>query len=156
MTNYANIGTTIAGNATSLEEADEKITELPSGLIFGSDKDPAAIKAAQRNLAMLPSGQKISIGVLDFNDKEKFENGIIIMNPPYGIRLGEKEDAAELYKEFGNFLKKRANGTTAYIYIGDATLKKSFGLKPSFAKKLINGSLEGVFLKIESYKVKFK
>ena len=138
------------------KEADEKIIELPSGLIFGSDKAPAAIKAAQRNLAMLPSGQKISIGVLDFNDKESFENGVIIMNPPYGIRLGETEEAAELYKEFGDFLKHKANGTSAYIYIGDATLRKAFGLKPSFSKKLINGSLEGVFLKIDSYKVKFK
>ena len=138
------------------EEADSKIIDLPSGLIFGSDKDPAAIKAAQKNLALLPSGQKISIGVLDYNDKEKFENGIIIMNPPYGIRLGETEEAAALYKDFGNFLKKRCNNTTAFIYIGDATLRKAFGLKPSFSKKLINGSLEGVFLKIESFKVKFK
>lgn len=138
------------------EEANSKIIELPSGLIFGSDNDSAAIKATQKNLAMLPGGQKVSLRVMDYNEKERFENGIIIMNPPYGIRLGETEEAAQLYKEFGNFLKKRANGTTAFIYIGDATLKKAFGLKPSFSWKLINGSLEGVFLKIESYKVKFK
>ena len=137
-------------------EADEKIIDLPSGLIFGSDKDPAAIKATQKNLALLPSGQKVSLRVMDYNEKESFENGVIIMNPPYGIRLGEKEDVAGLYKNFGDFLKHRANGTSAFIYIGDATLKKAFGLKPSFSKKLINGSLEGVFLKIESFKIKFK
>ncbi|MCL1946339.1 MAG: class I SAM-dependent RNA methyltransferase [Chitinivibrionia bacterium] len=138
------------------KEEDEKIIDLPSGLIFGSDKDPNAIRATQKNLSMLPNGQKISLKVMDFEEKENFENGVIIMNPPYGVRLGETEEAAKLYKNFGNFLKKRANGTSAFIYIGDASLKKAFGLKSSFTKKLINGSLEGVFLKIDSFRVKFR
>jgi putative N6-adenine-specific DNA methylase len=138
------------------EEENAKIIDLPSGLIYGSDKDVNAIRATQKNLAMFPQGQKVSLRAMDFEEKENFENGVIIMNPPYGIRLGETEEAAKMYKEFGNFLKHRANGTSAFIYIGDATLKKSFGLKPSFSKKLINGSLEGVFLKIDSFKIRFK
>jgi len=137
-------------------EEDAKITELPGALIFGSDKDPNAVRAAQKNLAMLPGGQKVSLKVQDFEDADNFENGVIIMNPPYGIRLGETEEVGELYKKFGNFLKHRANSTSAFIYIGDPTLKKSFGLKPAFSKKLINGSLEGVFLRIDSFKIKFR
>jgi putative N6-adenine-specific DNA methylase len=138
------------------KDADEKITDLPGGLIFGSDKDPNALRAAQKNLAMLPNSQKISLKVADFDEKESFSNGIIITNPPYGLRLGEKEEAAKLYENFGNFLKKRCNGSSAFVYIGDPALKKAFGLKPSFGKKLINGSLEGLFLKIDSFRVKFK
>jgi len=138
------------------EEENSKIIELPKNLIFGSDKDDGAIRATQKNLAMLPSGQKISIRAMDFNDKENFENGVIVTNPPYGVRLGETQEAARLYRDFGDFLKKRCDGTSAFIYTGDSSLKKAFGLKPSFSKKLINGSLEGTFLKIESFRVKFR
>ena len=138
------------------QEEDAKIIELPSGLIYGSDKDSNALKSAQKNLAMLPGGQKVSLRVADFKEKENFENSVIITNPPYGVRMGEKDEAETLYRDFGNFLKKKANGTTAFIYIGDATMKKAFGLKPSFGKKLINGSLEGLFLRIESFRVKFR
>ncbi|MDR0305068.1 MAG: class I SAM-dependent RNA methyltransferase [Chitinispirillales bacterium] len=137
-------------------EENSKIIELPKNLIFGSDKDDDAIRVTQKNLAMLPSGQKISLRTMNFNEKESFENGVIVMNPPYGVRLGETQEAAQLYKDFGNFLKKRADGTSAFIYIGDPSLKKAFGLKPSFVKKLINGPLEGVFLKIESFRIKFR
>ncbi len=138
------------------KSANDKIRDLPEGLIFGSDKDRKSILAAQQNLEMLPGGENVEFSRKMFQDTEEYINGTIIANPPYGIRLGEREEAVELYKEIGDFLKKKCNGTSAYIYTGDKTLARSFRLKPSRRVELINGQLDGVLLEIKSFRVDFR
>jgi putative N6-adenine-specific DNA methylase len=54
-------------------------------------------------------------------------------------------------KEFGDFLKQRCTGSTAYVYAGDRKLLKKIGLKPEWKKDLNNGGLEGVLGKLELY-----
>ena len=137
-------------------ETDAAIREIPQGLLRGSDLDPAAIEIAQRNLSHLPYGDRVEFVARDYNDVESYENATIIMNPPYGIRLETTEIVREMYKEFGNFLKKRCNGTVAWIFVGDRSLRKAFGLKPSQGTILANGSLEGELLKIESFRMTFR
>lgn len=137
-------------------EADGEIRELPEGLISGSDLDPEAIEVAKENLSHLPQGDKVTLTVKDYNEVESYEKATVVMNPPYGIRLETKEAVRNLYREFGNFLKKRCNGSTAWIYVGDRSLRKGFGLKPSMGIQLVNGSLEGELLKIESFRIDFK
>ena len=137
-------------------DVDGAIKEIPQGLLRGTDLDPAAIEIAQQNLANLPYGDRVEFEAKDFHDVESYEQGTIIMNPPYGIRLETTEIVRGLYKEFGDFLKKRCNGTVAWIFVGDRSLRKAFGLKPSKGTILVNGSLEGELLKIESFKVTFR
>ena len=50
--------------------------------------------------------------------------GILVTNPPYGVRLGEKEELAKFYPELGHLLKQRFAGWTAYIFSGDPDLPK--------------------------------
>lgn len=137
-------------------EAAEEIRELPEGLIVGSDMNPKSLRATEENLEMLPGSDAVSLQLGKFQDSENFENGVMVVNPPYGIRLDSKENVKVLYKEMGDFLKKSCNGTTAFIYVGDTSIKKSIGLKPSKRYPLVNGSLEGELLKIESYRVTFR
>ena len=82
---------------------------------------------------------------------KQFENGVLITNPPYGIRLGLREDVEVLYKDLGDFIKTKCKGTTAFIYTGEPTLRKHIGLKTSKRIPLVNGKLEGVLLQIDSY-----
>jgi len=56
-----------------------------------------------------------------------------------------------LYKEFGDFLKTKCNGTSSFIYVGDPELRKYIGLKTTRRIPLVNGKLEGVLLQIDSY-----
>jgi putative N6-adenine-specific DNA methylase len=65
--------------------------------------------------------------------------------------LGKTEEIKKLYKEFGDFLKTNCTGTSAFIYTGDPSLRKSIGLRTSQRIPLVNGKLNGVLLKIESY-----
>jgi len=132
-------------------ELDKNIRPLKDGLITGSDKSQLTINTAKDNLSRLPFGDKVKLEAHPFQHIQKFENGTIIINPPYGIRLGIKKEIETLYKELGDFLKTRCNGTSAFIYVGDPELRKFIGLKTTKRTPLVNGKLEGVLLQIDSY-----
>jgi putative N6-adenine-specific DNA methylase len=134
------------------EEYDSKIRQLPKNIIHGSDKSQETIKVAKENLSHLPFSESVDLSCRPFQHVKNFENGTIIVNPPYGIRLGEIEEVKALYKEFGDFLKNNCPGTTAFIYTGNPELRKSIGLKTTKRTRLDNGKLEGVLLQIDSYK----
>lgn len=133
------------------EEYDKKIRPLPKGLIIGSDKLQKTIEVAANNLSRLPFGDAVELSCKPFQNIKQFENGTLVINPPYGIRLGEFEEVQELYKNIGDFLKSKCKGTKAFIYTGNQTLRKSIGLKTTRRIHLDNGKLEGVLLQIDSY-----
>ena len=133
------------------DEADSKIRPLPKELIYGSDKSQVTLKVAIDNLSRLPYSDSIELAAQPFAHIKQFENGVLITNPPYGIRLGHIEDVQVLYKELGDFIKTKCKGTTAFIYTGEPTLRKHIGLKTSKRIPLVNGKLEGVLLQIDSY-----
>ncbi|MGE5859465.1 MAG: THUMP domain-containing class I SAM-dependent RNA methyltransferase [Ignavibacteria bacterium] len=133
------------------EKCDNKIRSLPKNIIRGSDKSQMAIEVARENLSHLPYSDSVDLTCNPFQQVKEFENGTIIANPPYGMRLGEFEEMQVLYKEFGNFLKTNCKGTSAFIYTGNPELRKSIGLKTTRRIHLDNGKLEGVLLQIDSY-----
>jgi putative N6-adenine-specific DNA methylase len=69
-------------------------------------------------------------------------HGMIVTNPPYGVRLGEKEELAAFYPKLGDVLKKKFAGWTAFIFSGDAELPKLIHLQASRKTVLYNGALE--------------
>jgi len=133
------------------EKLDKNIRPLPKGLIKGSDKSQKVIDVAKDNLARLPFSENLELKCHPFDHVSSFENGLLITNPPYGIRLGERDEVENLYKELGDFIKRNCTGTTAFIYTGEPSLRKSIGLKTSRRIPLVNGKLEGVLLQIDSY-----
>jgi putative N6-adenine-specific DNA methylase len=132
-------------------EIDNMIRPLPKNIIRGSDKSQKAVEVAKENLSHLPYSDSVDLTCKPFQQVNKFENGTIIANPPYGIRLGEYEEVQALYKEFGDFLKTNCTGTSAFIYTGNPDLRKSIGLKTTRRIHLDNGKLEGLLLQIDSY-----
>ncbi len=133
------------------KESDDKIRSLPQGLIMGSDKSQRILEAAKSNLSPLPYKENVELKGIPFQHIKKFEKGMIVTNPPYGIRLGEPEEAQQLFKDFGDFIKQRCTGTIAFIYAGDPALRKHIGLRTSARIPLSNGKFEGLLLKIDSY-----
>jgi putative N6-adenine-specific DNA methylase len=133
------------------EDCDKKIRPLPKGIIIGSDKSQRIIDVAKSNLSRLLFGDNVDLSCHPFQHVKQFENGTLITNPPYGIRLGEIEEVKALYKDLGDFLKTKCNGTSAFIYTGDPELRKSIGLRTSKRIPLVNGKLEGVLFQIDSY-----
>jgi putative N6-adenine-specific DNA methylase len=130
---------------------DRQIRECTRGLISGGDISREAVEAAVRNLKELPGGFRVSVRRRDFRDIKRAENHIIVTNPPYGVRMNEMEKLKTLFKEMGDFLKQRCNGSTAYILAGSKELSKSIGLRISRRIPLYNGPLEVRLIKIDAY-----
>ncbi|HWH80032.1 MAG TPA: hypothetical protein VNT76_21775, partial [Candidatus Binatus sp.] len=70
------------------------------------------------------------------------KEGIIVTNPPYGVRLGEQQALAELYPKVGDVLKKQFAGWRAYLLSADMRLPKLIRLATSKRTPLFNGALE--------------
>ncbi|MBN1293660.1 MAG: class I SAM-dependent RNA methyltransferase [Candidatus Latescibacteria bacterium] len=132
-------------------DAGNYMREIPLGIISGSDISREAVNAAKLNLGRLPHGGSVCVKVTDFQKISSLENSIIVCNPPYGIRMGEKENIGEFYHEFGEFLKHKCKGSNAFIYFGDRSLIKHFALRASWKKPLKNGGLDGQLAKFELY-----
>ena len=132
-------------------EGDAAIREMPEGLIRGSDLERQAVSAARSNLREIPGTRGIAVERRDFRDLPGIPGATIICNPPYGMRVGDLEETRLLYREFGDFLKQRCPGSTAYVLCGNLDLIAAIGLKPSRRFVLYNGPIECRLLKIEVY-----
>ena len=133
------------------KDIDDAVRPISEGIISGSDHDPMAVMAAHVNRRMLPGGTSITIDRMDFQDHPGIKNGVILCNPPYGIRLSAGQDLAPFYKAFGDFLKQRCNGSEAYIFFGNREFLKHIGLKPEWKKPVRNAGLDARIAKFVLY-----
>jgi putative N6-adenine-specific DNA methylase len=133
------------------QREDKRVQPFRSGILAGSDISKNAVKSARKNIQNLPHGQEVELRVCDFKEIPDLSDNIIICNPPYGLRTGSKEFAGNLYKELGDYLKKRCQGSEAFVYFGDRSLIPKIGLRPAWKKPLRNGGLDGRLAKFEIY-----
>ncbi len=123
--------------------------------IIATDIDGQAIKAAKQNAKTAGVGQLIEFDVCDFADTKVPEgDGIVVMNPEYGLRLGKLEQLEKDYKRIGDFYKNKCAGYTGYLLCGNKQLSEKIGLKASRRMVFYNGKIECRLLKYELYKGK--
>ena len=111
--------------------------------IYGSDLSAAAIKSTRINLAAAGLERFVSLkqaNVLEITAPAK--EGIIVTNPPYGVRIGEQQELAEFYPKLGDVLKQKFTGWRAYLLSADMRLPKLIRLAASKRTPLFNGALE--------------
>ena len=85
-------------------------TEVPCP-IYASDRDPAAVKTAQRAF----QGAGVAVDVrLKQSDILALEaptkQGVMLINPPYGVRLSRPAELDAFYPQIGDWLKQRFAG----------------------------------------------
>ncbi len=131
--------------------ADRRIRKLADGFIHASDRDHQAVTATRTNCRQLPHMSGMNVQRLDFRQIEHLRQHLIVCNPPYGIRMQSKAPLADFYRQLGDFLKQRCQGSQAYIYFGNREMIKRIGLKPSWKKPLRNGGLDGRLVKYSLY-----
>ena len=129
--------------ARDREEATAEEREVEPLPIFGSDLQGRSVELARRNLR--DAGLEAAVQLKQANLLElpaPAPSGIVVANPPYGVRLGEAEALSALYPKLGDALKQRFAGWTAYILSGDPELARAIRLHPSKKTVLFNGALE--------------
>jgi len=113
--------------------------------IYASDISASSLLNAQTNARRALVFNKIKFQVSDLKDlKIDLKNAMIIINPPYGERLKER-DLNELYGMIGERLKHQFAGNTAWILSSSMESFKFVGLKPALKIDLYNGSLKCKF-----------
>jgi putative N6-adenine-specific DNA methylase len=119
--------------------------------ISGSDIDRMTVVAARRNIKNAGLEEFITLETKDFFETQKTgEQGIIIMNPPYDIRI-KTEFIETMYDRIGTKLKHEYNGYEAWILSGHADAVKKIGLKPTFKIELFNGPVKCSYQKFSLY-----
>uniref|UniRef100_UPI001CF27940 THUMP domain-containing class I SAM-dependent RNA methyltransferase n=1 Tax=Hymenobacter terricola TaxID=2819236 RepID=UPI001CF27940 len=114
------------------EEAKAQRLDEPQAYLAGSDLDPKVIDMAAANITAAGLEDYIKLSVRDVKDAvapAKEEPGIVLMNPPYGERIGEEAEMAALYKSIGDSLKANFQGYDAFVFTGNLEAAKSIGLK---------------------------
>ena len=117
--------------------------------IAGSDNDDAAVQAAQRNLAEAGiRGVEVFRRELAMAEPVGDIPGIVVTNPPYGIRIGVGTSLDLLYRRLGMTLKSRFPMWTGYVLTGNAEAAKQLGLRTTRRHILYNGAIECRLLEI--------
>ncbi|WP_269531823.1 class I SAM-dependent RNA methyltransferase [Chitinimonas sp. BJYL2] len=125
------------------EAADAAI--LPSGSVhlYGSDIDRGVLDVAQANLEAAGLADDVSLAQANILDcMPPAPTGVMVCNPPYGIRLDEQERLAAFYPELGHTLKQHFSGWRAYFITADLRLAKLIRLSASKRTPLFNGALD--------------
>jgi putative N6-adenine-specific DNA methylase len=122
------------------KKSEKAVEALP---IFGSDLYGSSLGHAVLN--MREAGLEEAVKLKQVNLLElsaPLPTGMLVTNPPYGVRLGEKEKLDAFYPQLGDALKRKFAGWTAFIFSGDPDLPKLIRLQPSRKPVLYNGALE--------------
>ena len=122
---------------------------LQPGRLRGFDRDQTAIRAALANANRAGLAE-----VLLFERREVAglsaavaATGLVLVNPPYGARLGEEGELEPLYAELGWALLRCHPGWEAGVFTGNLRLGRALRLRANRTHVFFNGPIEGRLLR---------
>lgn len=126
------------------QKALDRVVARPRDpLIFASDQSPAAIAKTSMNAQAAKVDGWMRTECADvLSLVAPTPSGVLIANPPYGVRLADQQELAALYPKLGDALKKSFAGWYAWFFTGDLRLAKLIGLKVARRIPLYNGAIE--------------
>ena len=126
-----------------IENAKSKINLNFNIDINGSDQLRKNINLSIESAKKIGLQDKINFSTENLENFKCSDNkGVIILNPPYGIRLGDEKNLQNLYQKIGDIFKNECSGFDAYIFTHNKILAKSVGLRTKRKFILKNGQLD--------------
>jgi 23S rRNA (guanine2445-N2)-methyltransferase / 23S rRNA (guanine2069-N7)-methyltransferase len=122
------------------------------GSVRGYDRDPGAIRIALANLTRAGLAGRVHFERRELADAapgREGDRGLVIVNPPYGERLGAHSDLPALYAQLGAVLRERFLGWRAAVFTGNPELGHELGLRARRYHSLYNGPIECRLLHFE-------
>ena len=112
----------------------------------GYDWDPAVIRRAQENITRLGLEKVVRVSCKPLSALQKPSHrpmpfGLLVCNPPYGERIGEKERLRLVYRQLGETMLTEFPGWQAAILTNDLDLGRATGLRSHKRYALFNGAL---------------
>lgn len=115
--------------------------------IFGFDADGTVVTKALEGVARAGLQGKVHIERRDLreltpNARMREHPGLLVINPPYGERIGEQSELPQLYHDLGQTLKHAFPGWRAAMFTGNPPLARQLGIRSQQTYTLYNGALE--------------
>ena len=137
--------------AKPVSEMDVKLT--------GYDASRDSIAVARQNVHSAGFQDIISLEQKDFSHSCEYirenlatiEPGMVIVNPPYGERLGEKRDLAHLYSEMGDCWREHFPDWKIALFTANDELVKHIGLRAHRTNSFYNGAIK---CKLHQYQIR--
>ena len=119
--------------------------------VVGYDANTGALDNARRNIERAGLSARIKVYRKRIEDlvrptHKEFAPGLVIANPPYGIRLDDDGDPDSLYAALGDTLKAQFDGWQAAVITADAELGFQLGLRARKVHRFYNGALPSQLL----------
>lgn len=134
-----------------LGEAKNEYRPLKSKII-ARDVQSNAIRSARVNINAVNMRKSIILEQADFfKEKAPFEQGMIVMNPPYGERLNVSGNLVDFYSKIGSTFKHEYTGCSAWIISSELDHFKNISLKANKKIPMMNGKLECQFRKYDLF-----
>lgn len=132
---------------------EDQIMEVPDLKVIATDISDDAISISKVNASLAGTEKYIQFDVCDFEQTQVPEApGVIYFNPEYGERLGEVAALEETYERIGDFMKKKCQGYSGYVFTGNLELAKKIGLKASRRIEFYTARLDCRLLEYELYR----
>jgi 23S rRNA (guanine2445-N2)-methyltransferase / 23S rRNA (guanine2069-N7)-methyltransferase len=126
----------------------EGLTHIPT--IIGYDADARAVRATLEHIERAGLTGKVHCERRSLVDvRPQASRGLLVVNPPYGERLGELEQVKSLYTALGEKLRHHFDGWRAAVFTANPDLGKYLGLRALRMHTLFNGALPCKLLHFE-------
>lgn len=115
--------------------------------IRGYDGDIQAVRRSQENIARLGLENTVRIRCKGLDAVAKpthraLDSGLLVVNPPWGERMGDSDALPHLYNALGGLLSREFNNWSAAVLTSEVSLGKAMGLKAAKRHRFHNGRLE--------------
>lgn len=121
--------------------------------IEASDISGRAVEAAIENAAEAGVDDCIEFKKMDMARlTAEEEGGIVITNPPYGERIGEKKQIEAIYSAYNEFYRKNPTWSLFMVTTDKEVENKIFGKAADRRRKLYNGRLEVCYYQFHGQK----
>lgn len=121
--------------------------------IFGLDINPSAIKAARANAEAAGVDDCIKFSIADISAmRTRSLSGVIITNPPYGERIGDRQSIEKIYKAYRQFIAENPTWSL-FVVTADKSIEKALERAADRRRKLYNGRLEVCYYQFHGEKV---
>lgn len=122
--------------------------------IEASDISGRAVEAAIENAAEAGVDDCVEFKKMDMARlTAEEEGGIVITNPPYGERIGEKKQIEAIYSAYNEFYRKNPTWSLFMVTTDKEVENKIFGRPADRRRKLYNGRLEVCYYQFHGQKL---
>ena len=130
------------------QSREQPLSTLP--LLLGCEQNASVAEQARHNAQAAGLAEAITLQTGDFRTLALPSGpGVLVCNPPYGERIGERDELEQLYADLGAMVKERCSGWSLWLLSGNPELTGALRMKASRRIPISNGGIDCRWLHYE-------